>query len=306
MYKRRADRDDCEELTVTQIDALMDVYEALESADNLNSIVLSDLKVFFKVSIAGFDNLAREYKRGEVRDILDWIVTEPDVTEFFRDEDDDYETLETLLQRLRPYEYASYTEDKTTLTDVFTVGIDSKKTILEVATEAENEDAIEWLMEYFFKKHKDCVVHTGDELSLPCWRAICNIGNKFDDDTNREILLEIPPFEDYVSEIMKKGINGVIATSTPPNNNWCRTGSTHNDCLKPHNGQNAGSEINRILRDIEDVMEQPYDYIIPKSKDNESNATWVWCGGEWVRALCGGLLESTAHETRGRCVDTSP
>ena len=299
MYKRRADRDDCEELTVNQIDALMDVYEALESTTDLTSIVLSDLKVFFKVSIAGFDYLAREYKRSEVKDILKWIVEDPEVTEFFVDEDGEgYETLETLLQRLSSYDTNSIGNNS--LIRPFTADIDLKRTILEVAVEADNEDAVEWLMDYIFKEHNHCE----NKLTRNCWGVICKIGNEFEEDYNREDLLEISPFEDYVSKIMEDGINAVPGPGrTAPNSDpepsgksyWCNATATHEDCIKP---QATGAEVNRRLRDIDDVIEQPVDYK-PGPGKTRDHPTWIWCDGEWVRALCGGF-GINVHDTH-RC-----
>lgn len=199
MFRRINDREDCEELTVQQIDKLLDVHKALEDADDrdLRDIDLEDLEVYLNVSIAGFDSLVRRYKSSEAKDVLIWIANNEDVTDTFEDEDDDYRILESLLKVI-----SSFSDSE--LERPFTRDI-YRGTLFEVAIDARNESAMDWFLNYIF--YTDGACNDDEEVSSACFTVICKIGDGFEDEDFLRDWLEFGIFEDYIDDIIKGEVN---------------------------------------------------------------------------------------------------
>lgn len=199
MYRRSRDRDDCEELTVRQIEKLFDVYEILKEADedDLGDINQEDFEVYLNVSIAGFDYLVGRYNRGEAKDVLRWIVEDEKVTSILRKEDDDYETLEEL------FEIFSGDLADNMLYEPFTRNIEGSNTLMDVVMDSDNEKAAEWFQEYLIEEDTNC---TNDE-SAACFTLFCKIGKEMDK-RSREEWLDYGDFEDLINTMISLGIGG--------------------------------------------------------------------------------------------------
>ena len=217
IYRRSDDKEDCEELAAEQINRLMNVHDILKRADDddLRNIDLEDLEVYLNVSIAGFDDLIRDYRSGEARDVLTWIANNDEIADILRDEDDQYKTLEQLLKTLESFSSSE-------LEDPFTEDI-NRGTLFEVAIYARNETAVTWFLEYIFNVSSSC--NNDDEVSIGCFTVICKIGDGFEDEDFLEDWFSFNSFENYMDDIIEEGIN---AGNSPK---WSATAITDTDDL---------------------------------------------------------------------------
>ena len=199
MYRRTNDKEDCEELAVEQIVRLMDVHDILKRADDeeLRNIDLEDLEVYLNVSIAGFDDLIRDYRSSEAKDVLVWIANNDEIADILRDEDEQYKTLEQLLKTLGSFSSSE-------LEDPFTRNI-NRGTLFEVAIDARNESAVNWFMEYIFNVSNSC--NNDDEVSIGCFTVICKIGDEFEDEDFLRDWFGFSNFENYIEDIIEGKIN---------------------------------------------------------------------------------------------------
>ena len=203
MYRRGDDEEECTELTPDNIEAMYDVWVALETGrlSNLERIELEPLDWFLNVSIAGFDSLIRDYKRSEAEDVLIWIAENDDVAEIMIDEDDDFETLEELLSLVDRFELNS-------VESPFIKELD-RKTLFEYAIYAGNDVAMDYFLDYFFQTHTSC---RNDNITLACLTLVCEIGASIDE-RDREDILDSSIFADFVEDIINNTVNGFTSAS---------------------------------------------------------------------------------------------
>ena len=203
IYGRVGDRKDCEELTVSQIETLFDLYELLESPDedDLDEIDPEDFDVYLNVSIASLDDLVDdEWNNRESREFLYWLINNEDAASVFEKEDDDYDTLTAVLKNIKNFSGDSIYEP-------FTTKIESDK-LMEVAIDSGNEMIVEWFMDYIEDKNNDCNRET---VSLACFEVYCKIGDGIDEDF-MEDWLGYGSFESYIEDIIDEGVNSNDAT----------------------------------------------------------------------------------------------
>ncbi len=200
MYRRQNDREDCEELTIPDINKIFDIYEELENPrqNNLEQMYLDDLDAFLNISIAGFDRLISRYNKRDAKEVLRWLAENDDAAELVRDEDDDFETFEELLELLKSFERA-------TVEKPFVEEIDNK-TLLEHAMDAGNESAVEWFLDYIFQTYPGCD-DNNDPGRLKCLTVMCKIGDGFEDEDSREDMLEYSDFESFIEDVIDNHIN---------------------------------------------------------------------------------------------------
>ena len=198
MYRRQDDREECEELTVNNINRIIEVSDVLRnpSSNSLGRMDLEDFDLYLNVSIAGFDRLISDYSRGDANEILVWLTESESATEVFMDEDDDFETFEELLELVDNF-------DSDEVEKPFTEEID-RRTLFEHAMYSGNELAVEWFLDYIFGTDPACNTIASEE----CFTVICKIGEGFEDEDNREDLLSFSEFEDFLEDdILGNDIN---------------------------------------------------------------------------------------------------
>ena len=102
IYRSRADKNDCEELSVAQVERLEEVSEVFEDPDldDLEELDLSDVEVYLNISIEPLHKLIGKYNSREAKDFLAWIAQNSDAAELLEDEDDDYEVLSRLFNEI--------------------------------------------------------------------------------------------------------------------------------------------------------------------------------------------------------------
>ena len=102
IYESRRFGQDCEELAIRQIEMLLELHDILEDPDDkdLRRIDLLDFEVYLNVSISGFENQISGYSQRQARDVITWLITDPELTDLFSGEDKDFGALEMLFKRL--------------------------------------------------------------------------------------------------------------------------------------------------------------------------------------------------------------
>ena len=163
--------------------------------DELESIDLLDLEVYLNVSISAFDKLIGKYSKSEAKEVLLWIVSDEELTELVRDEDDEYAALKELFKEVAG-------EDNTH--KPFVANIDGNDKLMEVVIEEGNEEAVEWFHEYITEEVNGC--EGDDEDDISCFTVFCTIGQGIDQDS-REDWLGFEDFEEYIEDIVDSQIN---------------------------------------------------------------------------------------------------
>ena len=197
IYSRRADREDCEELTVRQIEILVGVHEAVEDPDDdvLADLDLEDFNVYLNVSIEPFDKLIRKYSSREAKEVLLWIAENEDVTEIIKDEDDDYKNLASLLDKL------DSNNSGADLWRPFVENIDSGDKLMEVVIEEGNEVALSWFQDYI-NEQAIC----DEETEERCFEIYCKIGEGIGSDSAQD-WLGYEDFQKYIDDVIEEGTN---------------------------------------------------------------------------------------------------
>ena len=212
IYSSRSDKNDCEELSVDQVESLEVVSEAFEDPDidDLEELDLSDVEVYLNISIEPLHKLIGKYNSRKARHFLTWIAQNSDAAEVLEDEDDDYEVLSRLFD-----EIVSIT-DSTSATRIFPAlkaNVDSG-TFMDLAVEAGNEFALEWVYDYIEDQETDCSGSTSDN-KIDCLAKWCSLGASMSRrDEYADELLEYDFFQDYLDNVISEKINGVGATGS--------------------------------------------------------------------------------------------
>ncbi len=199
IYNRRADREDCEELSISQIERLEELHDLLEDPkknDLEDDVDHDDFDVYININIQPLDKYIGRYSTREAREFLVWMIENPDIAEIFEKEDDDYDAFEALLKSLK-----SFSGDDHHLP--FIAKADRSDKLMEVAVESGNDDLMEWFLDYINEKNNAC---EDDETSAGCLTVYCRIGKEMDDDSLEE-WLDYEVFEDYINNIIEDKIN---------------------------------------------------------------------------------------------------
>lgn len=212
IYKRRGDRNDCEELSITQVERLEELHENLEDPDydDLKDIDSDDFDVYVNVSISSLDTLAGKWSSREVEDVLSWIADEADIAKVFSKEDDEYKIFKVLLERI-----GTGTADKNKYQTALKKDLEDD-TFLGMAVVAQNENALEMVHE-FLEEVTVASPITGDCGSnvetTECLRLYCDLAKAMDSDSAEE-LLDFDYFSKYLEDIIDDGINGATAPTS--------------------------------------------------------------------------------------------
>ena len=200
IYSRRSDKDDCEELSVAQIERLVEIHELLEDPDedDLPSIDPEDFDVYLNISIEPLDKFVGKYSTNEAKEFMVWLIDDENAFNIFQKEDDEYETLQGLLGGI-----SSGDVRNDNIYKPFIAKIESGYRLMEFAVDSGDEDVIEWFMDYIFEKNSNC---ERDEITTACFTLYCKIGKEMDRDY-RDDWLRFDNFQEYIDEIISDGIN---------------------------------------------------------------------------------------------------
>ena len=69
--------DDCDSLTVSRAEAMFEVYETLEDADEdgLDEMDIQDFELLARIGSGAVEDLFRDYSRNEAREVRDWLYS---------------------------------------------------------------------------------------------------------------------------------------------------------------------------------------------------------------------------------------
>ena len=200
IYSRRGDREDCEELPVTQIEELIKIHELLEDPDEddlADDVEDEDFEVYIKISIAPLDRLIGKYNSKDAKVFMKWIIENDNIAKVFQKEDDDYKAFERLLKEIKSFSG----DDEIHLP--FTSNIDGSDKLMEVAIDVGGEEVLEWFHDYINEEHSDCE----DEASSGCFAVYCKIGDGIDNES-AEDWVNFETFQDYIDDIIGEEVNG--------------------------------------------------------------------------------------------------
>ena len=220
MYRDNDFRKECQSLAVDQIAALKEIYKLLEKPrlSNLESRFnndpdsLLDLDVYLTISIEGFSKLVKGYNEDRyAKDVLNWMARNPDITIAFKKADLDSDALDELFGKI-----VTFTTGDTIykpLTQI--INLVDRQTLLEIALEAQNGEAIDWWINYIIAKNDNCSDSVTNNPKFPndlkCLRIFCNIGKAFGETQLREELRDYDVFNRYLDSVVKNEVNAVTA-----------------------------------------------------------------------------------------------
>ena len=220
IYGRRGDREDCEELTVSQIEVIFELWEILEEPDedDLGEIDSEDFDVYLNISISSLDDLVKDWNSREAKEFLYWLINDPDSARVFEKEDDDYDTFSRILKEIRSFNESTETHVP------FIQKIEDDK-LIEVAIDSGNDEILEWFMDYIEDKNRDC---NDNPVSKNCFKVYCTIGEDIDEDY-MEDWLSYEVFESYIEDIIDEGVNSDNPTDAGGDSSEAGTGWTYGD-----------------------------------------------------------------------------
>ena len=194
IYDRRGDKEDCRELAITQVEALLDVYESLKKPTdrNLRDIDLDDFDVLVNISIEPLDGLVGRYTSRQAKDVLVWLATDNEAAEVFKKEDEDLTLLEAIFAEI-------HSDEKEALKD----SLEGGDTFLDLAVNSRNEPAAEWIHEFI--EERVCTERNVE--SARCLKIYCEIAKAMRPD-NAEDMIRFDFFEEYLEDIIEEGVNG--------------------------------------------------------------------------------------------------
>ena len=226
IYKRDSTgRRECKELKVGAIEELKELYELLEEGDEdaLSSIEPSLFDEYVNVSIGGLEELVKDYSNSEAEDFLVWLLTDDDIAEILKKEDDDFVILDAIFKELGPSDYSP--NNLGTVKRLYREKLDGDE-FIELVVDASDE-VFEWfLFRYFEEKNQAC---KDDKESRGCFEIYCHIGDILGSDSDD--LLRNEDFEDYIEDIIDAKTN---ATSNGGKYRWNSSKIDELDDLDDH------------------------------------------------------------------------
>ncbi len=215
IYSQRDDRNDCEELTVAQIEHLDSLHSALKNPNyhNLYDIDSYDFDFYLNISMDPLEKHIKRYSQRKAVRFLLWMIDNPDIARIFQDKEDyDYDILDKLLKRIKSF--SGNNHHLPFITPIFRPALDIKavfgpvvnieiETLMEMAIKSGDEDLMDWLQGYINEENSDC---DADDTSLACFSVYCKIGSGMSEDSAMD-WLSYWGFEDYINDIIEKGTN---------------------------------------------------------------------------------------------------
>ena len=262
IYKRFKDRQDCEELEVDLIDELEEVYEILEDAKEIGSNSLNEIdsevfETYISISISSLDRIIKNYSKNKARNFLYWLIKDEEIAEIFRDEDDEYNTLEEVLKKIN----STYKRDTNEIHKIFEEKIEEGDNLIELIVDS-SDKTIELFMDFINKKNPECKENTETRL---CFVGVyCRIGNILDSD-ERDNWLSSESFTDYLKKIIQKKVNSQEASKDTDN------GNTQDESKFNDKGWSADE-----IEDIGDIEDWFDDLCLGPFPVKNSDNNFIW------------------------------
>lgn len=219
IYPNSKTRRECEELEVRLIEDLEEIHEILEDADDdeLQNIDAELFDAYLNIDIAGLDDIIDDYSSKDAENFLFWLIDNEDIAEIFRDEDDDYETLENVFENLD----SSYSSNA--VWNVFNEDIDGED-LIELILDTSDE-VVEWFMDFINETDSNC---RSDTETQACFYVYCRIGDILSGD-DVDDWLKYEEFEEYLEDIIDEKINATNGTGDDKNADGWTHGNKRED-----------------------------------------------------------------------------
>ena len=207
---------DCRKLSITQIEYLEVVHEALKvlTTKKLEEVNPLDFDIYLNVDIKAFDNMIRksDLAVGKYTGLLRWILHNAEIQEIFEIIDTEYDSLEIILKKIRDPRDRGLTkelkpEEGLKLTIAPGESVMEYVILNENNKEEFNKEALTWLENYILTKNKTC---RSTPTANDCFSSFCTLGASMNEET-RSIWLYPPgsnakdyenSFEDYIKSVV--------------------------------------------------------------------------------------------------------
>ena len=202
-YSREEDRRDCiEDLTVPQVEKLFKLHKILIDPDrySLRSIDPLDFDVYLNISIHSFEKLSVKYDQKSAESILFWLIENEEIARVFKKEDNtpNFQILDFILKRFT----GGFASRK--IWKPFVTKLNNVK-LMELVIDSDNSGTLLlWFQGYIEEMNKDC---REDPETEKCFAIYCKIGDEISLRHRRDWLDYNKKFENYIEDIIQKGIN---------------------------------------------------------------------------------------------------
>lgn len=211
VYQNRDAREDCEELTVSEVEGIEEAYKALKSPDidDLEDLRTEDLEQYIEVDEGkALHTLAKEWNQREAKDILEWIAIDYNVTDIFKEADknetgvycgksENDDLIKAIILKAHNNTLCTGSKKnkrlklnaKSSERGAFIASIES---FFEKALEENNDEALAWFHDVVFD----------EGINQDWFLFYCDLAKGLDNRLGEEFL-EYEYFEDYLQDTLK-------------------------------------------------------------------------------------------------------
>ena len=199
IYKRSKHRTECENQTVEWIEDIYNTYKILERPNNdLDDIESGLFETYISIDSKGMEaleHIIEDYSTGETREFFFWLMNDWEIAEIFKRRDNDYNTMETLLDTLD----SKYNKNR--IHEIFLESINGDRLIEHVINAGDSY--LEWFMDFINEKNPACAK---DTETIDCFKVYCRIGNRLTK-LDRKNWSDNERFEKYLNKIIDEKVN---------------------------------------------------------------------------------------------------
>ena len=191
IFDSRSDKDDCEKLSISEVDNMKEFFKILEKPDedDLVDLDYSALESIIDISFEPIKDLASKYTSSESKEILKWFVEDPDSANIIQDEEEDFEYLEAILENL-----------DNDVVEALGVSIQGRDGFLDKVVETESTPLLEWVHDFLEEGSKNSKNRDCSGLSTCVFDKYCRLASKIDTQTRRD-LIDFSVFENLMEEL---------------------------------------------------------------------------------------------------------
>ena len=142
IFRSRRDREECEELSIADVERMEDVFKVLENpdGDDLEDLDLEVLEELLDINSDPLKTAISRMNQSEKKDFLLWFAEDSEAAQLIIDVEEEFDIREALFERfiVNPSSRSDLNQN-----------IKGGKTFVELALEEGNEPVLEWLHSSF-------------------------------------------------------------------------------------------------------------------------------------------------------------
>lgn len=145
IFTARKDREECEEYSVADIEAIDEVFKVLEDPDteDLEDMNLNDLEFLLDISPNPLEKaVSRMNSSSERKDFLAWLASNSEAAHIVANAEDDFGIMKDLFG----------SGSATSIAQEINKSVDGGDNFVEIALDEGNEEALEWLHDFYGDK----------------------------------------------------------------------------------------------------------------------------------------------------------